>query len=112
MERTKGANPNQGVVVLLGFFADYSLAGKAISMAPPLTLIGMVGAIWIAVRNRVWTVWFYLLANAPFWITVTLTFFRWEDGKLVHALPQDRPLLSIGITGILFLSVSFAIRYD
>lgn len=100
------------LVILLGVWGDYMLAGKAISLVPPLTAIGMVGSIWIAVRHRVWTAWFYLLANAPFWVVVTTTFFRWEEGRLVHVLPQDRPLLSIGITGMLFLSVSFAIRYD
>ena len=100
------------VVIALGAFADYTLAGYAISTVPPLTLIGMFGALWVAMKHRVWTVWFYLLANAPFWVVVTMTFFRWEEGRLVHVLPQDRPLLSIGITGILFISVSFAIRYD
>ncbi len=100
------------VVILLGLFGDYTIAGYAISLAPPLTGVGMVGALWVALQHRVWTSWFYLLANAPFWIVVTATFFHWEDGKLVHTLPQDRPLLSIGITGLLFLSVSFAVRYD
>ncbi len=100
------------LVVLLGIFADYMVAGYAISLAPPLTAVGMVGALWVALVHRVWTSWFYLMANAPFWIVVTTTFFHWEDGKLVHVLPQDRPLLAIGITGILFLSITFAIRFD
>ncbi len=100
------------LVFLMGWWGDYLYAGYAISIAAPLAAVAMLGATWVAVRSKVWNAWFYLLANAPFWIVVTLTFFHWEGGKLVHVLPQDRPLLSIGISGVLFLSISFAIRFD
>ena len=99
------------LVLLMGGLADYQLAAYAISAVPPLTALGMLGATWVAIRSRVWSGWIYLLANAPFWGVVIVSFSRWEEGRLVHALPEDFPLFSIGVSGPLFLSVSFAYHF-